>query len=279
VITGKVKNIDLISNEKILVFGGVYSNLQALEAIRKVAIDQKIQNHQIICTGDILGYCAQPNECIELIQEWGIESIAGNVELQIRNDEESCGCNFSEGSRCDVFSQNWYQYIRDHISLENKEWLNTLPEFLKFNWGTHKAFVLHGGLEDTSQFVFKSTAWRVKQAILDKVDADIILAGHCGLPFKSKKDNRYWVNSGVIGMPANDGTPRVWYMILESKNDQVEISYKSLDYDYHTAHRLMLDNNLPSTYASTLISGLWDNMEILNEPEKNLQGLRLSFDQ
>ncbi|MBU2046948.1 MAG: metallophosphoesterase, partial [Bacteroidetes bacterium] len=90
-------------NGKIMVFGGVYSNLQALEAIKELAFADGISSKNIICTGDIVAYCAQPKECITLIKDWGIHCIAGNVELNLVNDIDHCGCNFEDGRRCDTF--------------------------------------------------------------------------------------------------------------------------------------------------------------------------------
>ncbi len=271
------KDIGKLSGEKVLVFGGVYSNFQALKRIKVLADQYHIPNTQIICTGDILGYCAQPNECLELIRDWNIHSIAGNVELQIREDQEECGCNFDEGSRCDVLSQNWYAFIQNRISKENKEWLFTLPEFLRFEFSGQKCFVLHGGLENTSQFIFKSTAWKTKADILKITQADAILSGHCGLPFYDYRQNKHWINPGVIGMPANDGTPRVWYGILDWQDNAFEFSHQEMSYDYKLAATFMKEHELPSTYAETLSTGLWDNMEILNAEEKLQRGKALSL--
>ncbi len=271
------KNIGKLPSGKVLIFGGVYSNFQALQKIKAMATALDIPNTQIICTGDILGYCAQPNECLELIRDWNIHTIAGNVELQIREDEDECGCNFSEGSRCDLLSQNWYAFTQKQISADNKEWLFTLPEFLRFEFGGKKCFVLHGGLENTSQFIFNSTDWKIKADILDATGADVILSGHCGLPFHDYQENKYWINPGVIGMPANDGTARVWYGILENQRGKINFSHQSMEYDHETAATFMKQKGLPSTYAETLSTGLWDNMEILEEEEKLLRGKALNL--
>ena len=36
-------------------------------------------------------------------------------------------------------------------------------------------------------------------------------------------------------MPANDGTPRVWFSVLTSQSDGVLFERRSLDYDYESA--------------------------------------------
>ena len=271
-----IKNLGVLQGE-LLVFGGPYSNLQALEALKVVAEEKGISSDRIICTGDILGYCAQPNEAIEFIRDWGIYGIAGNVELQVRNDEDACGCNFEEGSRCDLFSKSWYPYVQQTIKQVNKEWLYELPEFAAFEYAGKAVFVLHGGLTDTSQFVFKSTPWDTKKEIIEEVNEDVVIAGHCGLPFNSTQNGKHWLNPGVIGMPANDGTARVWYMTLNDEDGVFSFEHHALEYDYQKAAELMKEKQLPASYAETLSNGIWDNMEILNEEERQKQGVRIDF--
>lgn len=272
----ETKNIGILSG-KVLVFGGSYSNLQSLQAMKKIADDLSISGSNIICTGDIMGYCSQPNECIELIDQWGIHSIAGNVELQVRNNEEDCGCNFEDGSRCDVFARSWYPYIQANIKPENKEWLQSLPEFISFEYAGKKGTVIHGGIEDTSQFIFESTDWSIKEQIFAEANADLLLTGHCGLPFHSIQDEKFWLNPGVIGMPANDGTTRVWYMILDGSANDIAFQHYSFQYDNATAASLIKKNKLPFSYAHTLSNGLWDNNDILPAYETSYQGVEIDF--
>lgn len=261
---------------KLLVFGGVYSNLQALEAIKSLAFADGISPENIICTGDMVAYCAQPKECIQLIKDWGIHCIAGNVELNLVNDVDDCGCNFEDGSRCDIFSRQWYPYLKSQVNQDDINWLANLPEFLSFAYADKKIAVVHGSFFDTSEFIFKSTDWEKKQTNFDALNADIILAGHCGLPFSQTNEDKLWINLGVIGMPANDGTPRVWYAILDDANG-FNFEIKALEYDFEKASELMEGKPLPKTYQQTLRSGIWDNCEILPNYEAQLQGIEIKF--
>lgn len=258
---------------KLLFFGGVYSNLQALEALQKWAGENGYLPNHIFCTGDILGYCAQPVECVELIREWNIYSIAGNVELQVREDKDNCGCHFTSGGRCDVFSKNWYSYIQSKMNTRTKEWLHTLPHHIQFDYGQHKLTMVHGSWFDTSEFIFDSTPWLTKQNNFDASGSTIIVAGHCGLPFINQQAPSTWLNPGVIGIPANDGTTRVWFATLEEdeKNETV-YKFHSYQYDNKKASELIRKEGLPPSYADTLLTGLWDNCEILPEEEANKQG-------
>lgn len=261
---------------RLLVFGGSYSNYQALQRLKEIAEDEGIPISNIICTGDIIGYCAQPEECVNLIREWGIHTIAGNVEIQIREALDDCGCNFEKGSRCDLFSRTWYPYAVKNTSQESKDWLHTIPDFIEFQFAGMNGLVLHGGISNPSEFIFKSSPWRTKKVVLDSTYSDFILAGHCGLPFNNVSDGKYWLNAGVIGMPANDATHRVWYMILDDSNG-FTFEHRSFEFDYQTTADLMSENALPESYIKTLSTGLWDNNDILPEEETILQGKKIVF--
>ncbi len=262
---------------RLLVFGGVYSNWQALDALAKVAEEEGIAPTQIICTGDIVAYCAQPEACVQRIREWGIHNIAGNVEIQLREGQEDCACDFVNGGRCDTFSRQWYPYAQSQLSTEAINWMHTLPEFLRFEYGGKKVLVLHGSYHYTSEFIFASTDWGVKEKNFRDADADMIIAGHCGLPFSEEKEDRLWLNPGVIGMPANDATPRVWYALLELRDGKIHYEHRPLAYDFQQASAEMKTEHLPLAYAETLVTGLWDNCEILPAAETAQQGQVLHF--
>jgi hypothetical protein len=99
---------------------------------------------------------------------------------------------------------------------------------------------------------------------------EVIFGGHCGLPFTSVQDGQYWLNAGVIGMPENDGTTKVWYMVLDES--PFSFDHQSIEYDFHTVQNLMNENGLPKAYSETLATGFWDNCEILPDIETEEQG-------
>lgn len=271
-ITQNLGNLD----GPVLLFGGVYSNLQALKQMQAIASDLQIPPARVICTGDIIGYCAQPEACVQTIRDWEISSIAGNVEIQLREGEQDCGCDFSTDSRCDVFSRNWYAFAQREVSQSTLNWLHSLPDFIQFTFNNRSCLVVHGSYTETSEFIFKSTDWAVKEKNFALTHADLILAGHCGLPFNDSKSRKTWLNPGVIGMPANDGTARVWYALLHPTANPL-FTHHSFSYNSAGAAALMYQNNLPEAYARTLETGIWDNCDILPPTETMLQGQRLVF--
>lgn len=259
----------------LLIFGGAYSNLQALRKMKQIAEEQSITAENVICTGDVVGYCAQPEEVVQLVRDWGVHVIAGNVEIQLREGEEDCGCDFREGSRCDTFSKEWYPFAKTQLSNDSIEWMKGLPDFITLEYSGMKGGVVHGSFFETSGYIFKSTDWSVKEKNVKALSADFVLAGHCGLPFSDVNERKYWLNPGVIGMPANDGTTCVWYMILRMIDGELCVEHHSFEYDYTTASELMKEKNLPKEYALTLRTGIWDNTEILPKEETKWMGKRI----
>jgi len=262
---------------KVLLFGGVYSNLQALEALKKVAISENISPENCICTGDIIGYCAQPEETMQCFQDWKAKSIVGNVEIQLHEGAEDCGCDFKEGSRCDDFSQLWYPFAQSKLSKKSLDYIATLPNYIRFTYADKQVMVVHGSYFNTSEFVFKSTPWQRKQTNFNATKSEVIIAGHCGLPFHQLQEGKLWLNPGVIGMPANDGKPSVWYAILDDKDHKLSFKHHTLNYDYKLTNALMQNGLLPEAYAKTIVTGIWDNTEILPSTESNSQGLEIQL--
>ncbi|HEX4886704.1 MAG TPA: metallophosphoesterase [Luteibaculaceae bacterium] len=260
-------------DKPLVCFGGAYSNLHALTAFLAAA---DAANSTWINTGDAVGYCAFPEEVVQHIQQVSCLSIAGNVEQQLADGSDSCGCNFTSGSRCDNFSQLWYPYAQTKLSSASLQWMRELPAVAKFTWGSVRGAVIHGGLENQSQFIFYSTPWQTKAEIFDQLGVDLIIAGHCGLPFYQTQQGKHWFNPGVIGMPANNGGREVWYGTIQQSGGELTFEHVPLIYDHAAAAKAIRDTQLlPTSYALTLETGIWDNCEILPPRETALQGQTL----
>lgn len=274
----------------VLVFGGPYSNFQALKALYARAHVLKIPPRNIICTGDIVAYYAQPQECIDLIRVWGIHVVQGNCETSIGYDEDDCGCGFEENSACDLASKEWFSFSRQRVTSDAKAWMRDLPFSMSFEFQNKIYHCIHGAHDVQNAFVFASTGQAEKQRAFDAVNADVIIGGHCGLPFTSEvTDDKLWLNAGVIGMPANDGSPQTWYMLIspssgadeeqkkDEQNKSAEVSWHRLEYDYAKTIETMQDEKLAKGYQESLQTGLWPNMDILPQAERLLVGRPLQL--
>ena len=279
---GKVFNLGKIETP-LLIFGGCYSNLQATQAIKLWADKNNFEAQQCICTGDIVAYCGNPYETVELIRDWGVHCIQGNVEQSLATKADDCGCGFEEGTVCDTLSRGWYPFADNAVTQIQRDWFVDLPEQLKFTVADQSVQVVHGAASDVSRFMFASQAesdFIDELQIIDTTQntkTDIVIAGHSGLPFTKQittKNNtdKQWHNSGALGMPANDGTQEVWFSVLEIVDNEITFIHHRLEYDVESAHQQMLKNKLMQGYHQSLKTGLWPSMDVLPDIEKRQQG-------
>lgn len=262
----------------VMIFGGPYSNLEATAALREQASRLRIPPNQIICTGDVVAYCADANKTVELVRKWGIHVVMGNCEEALGRRQADCGCGFAEGTACDQLSVQWYAHAASELTGDQREWMRALPRRIDLVLNGRRLAVIHGSVDSINRFVFASTAWSYKNHQIEISGCDGVITGHSGIPFTQAVDGRLWHNAGAIGMPANDGTRRVWYSILHPTELGIEVRCLPLDYDSDVAARKIRRQGLPDGYAAALETGLWPSCDVLPEVEKASTARPISLD-
>jgi predicted phosphodiesterase len=260
----------------LLVFGGPYGNLEAMSALIAAARRLGIDGSRAICTGDIVAYGADPQAVTDLVREWDCAVVMGNCEESLAADAADCGCGFAEESACAALSAQWFSATRRDLDADAKAWMGTLPRRVDFTLAGRRFAAIHGGLTQINQFVFASTPVSEKAAQIEMAGVDGVLAGHCGVPFSQMVDGRLWHNSGALGMPANDGTPRVWFSMLTPAAGGISIAHHALGYDHRAAAAKMLARGYPVEYAEALGTGLWPSCDILPPAERGQRGRALA---
>lgn len=259
-----MRTIDLgILDGAVLLFGGVHSNLHALRALFQKANDLGIPPQRMVCTGDVVAYCAQPAECVDMIRRSGIHIVAGNCERQLAEGAMTCGCGFEAGSTCDRLSAGWFAHADAHIGLSDRKWMAGLPDMIRFSHSGRDHAVIHGGATDISRFI-----WSVSPDITFAEEAaeierycgpvDAVVAGHCGIAFM-RPGLPDWINPGAIGLPPHDGGLQTRFAVLTGQGCRIE----RLNYDAQGAARQMQKAGLVQGYDRTLLTGFWPSEEVL----------------
>ena len=256
---------------RLLVFGGPYSNLEATMALKERASELAIPADHVICTGDVVAYCAEPAQTIDLIQEWGVHVVMGNCEETLAFNEPDCGCGFSADSSCATLAVTWYQFADRRVTFEQRRWMQELPRSIEFSVGPRSFKVVHGSLSSINEFIFASSDAQSKLAQIREADVDVVIGGHSGIPFGQRLDSSFWLNAGVIGMPANDGGAHGWYMLIDPDADSVEISWHQLHYDHLTSSQSTASAGMEE-YGQALIDGRWPSVDILPPTESSQSG-------
>jgi predicted phosphodiesterase len=255
----------------LLVFGGPYSNLRATLAMKAEAERLGITPDCVVCTGDVVAYCAEPEETARAVAEWGCHVIQGNCEQQLAENAEDCACNFADGSACDLLAKGWYPFARARMSQASRDWMAGLPTTLRFVFGDTQFRVVHGGVAQVNRWVFESDTSILAEESTAAA-ADVVIAGHAGIPFVTRSGPTTWFNPGVIGMPANDGTADVWYGVIAFDGSTVTLSTRRLAYDHAGAAAAMRRSGHANGYARTLVTGLWPSLDILPPRERAATG-------
>ncbi len=248
----------------VLIFGGPYSNLQATRAILDQAIARSIAPTHVICTGDVVAYCAQPVETLSEIRRFGCAVVAGNCEKQLAQYQDNCGCGFDAGSTCDLLSAGWYAHTSASVGADDRAWMAALPDMVTFTHQGQPMAVIHGGVTDISRFVWPTDG---DDVFLDEIamiqrhapGTSRVFAGHSGLPFQREIAGVDWVNAGVIGMPPHDGNPETRYALLQ----EGQVTLHDLHYDHQAAHAAMQTAGLRQGYDRALLSGYWPSEDVL----------------
>lgn len=261
----------------VLAFGGPYGNLEATRAVLEAARRAGIPPSRTICTGDTPAYCADPDATVALLRDAGIVVVMGNCEESLSSEAAECGCGYAQGSHCDRWSAQWFAFCAVRLGADAKRWMGALPRSVTFTLAGRRLRTIHGGVKKVNRYVFASTPSAVKAVEIAEADAEGVIAGHCGLPFTERIGDTLWHNPGVIGLPANDGTPRAWYSVLTPVNGGIDITHHALAYEHAAAaEKIRAVPELPAVYAEALVSGLWPSTEILPKPERALAGRPLA---
>ncbi len=246
-------------DDALVLFGGPYSNLAALEALSRV-----IGDGPAICTGDVVAYCADPVATVNLMQAMAVECIAGNCERQVAEGGMNCGCGFEAGSSCDLLSRGWYSYLLSACDPDTVSWLGDQPELGTFKHHGRRYAVIHGGVTEISKFLWPDSP---EEEFLEEISAleqrlgqiDGVVAGHSGIAFHRRIDRFQWINAGVIGLPPHDGRPETRYAVLKDGDVLIE----RLTYDHKATRKAMRAAGLTQGYQETITTGIWPSEDVL----------------
>jgi len=247
--------VDRHATTRLAVFGGVYSNHQALA---RVLEDVAARGADLVwCLGDLGGFGAHPDRAAELLRAAGIPMLRGNYDDAIGHERGDCACGYTD-PRDNHFAQISYDYTVARTSPEHKAWMRGLPEQARLEIADHRVLLCHGSPRRVNEFLWDSTC---SDAFLEwlcaEYQADVVVCTHTGLHWhRVLPSGRHVVNAGVIGRPANEGRTRAWYATLEL-DGEVQVELRSVDYDGEAPAREIEVEGLPAEFAETLRGGWW----------------------
>jgi len=254
----------------VLLFGGPYSNFEAMAALFERASVLGIPGPRMVCTGDVCAYCGNPAETVRLVMGSGCAVIAGNCESSLGARAADCGCGFEDGAACDRFAMEWFRFADSELDDIARAWMLARPGIGTFRaWGRRYA-VVHGAASAVNRFVWPIAGDDVLAGEIALIEAalgpvDGVVAGHTGMAFERAVTlggrTVRWINAGAIGLPAHDGDPRTRFAVLTQEG----VRFERLAYDHRAAAATMRAAGLRAGYDRSLESGWWPSEDSFPE--------------
>jgi diadenosine tetraphosphatase ApaH/serine/threonine PP2A family protein phosphatase len=238
----------------------IHSNLTALTAV----LDDMGPIDALWCLGDIVGYGPWPNECITLLRERGVVSIAGNHDLCAI---ESPLVSVEDFNRDAADATRW---TADQLTAESLQYLQSLTPILQVN---DQVTIAHGTPREPIWEYLMSADQAA--ASLHYYATPLCLVGHTHIPslFVEQEDGsigveyqrdrnrhamaeqRCLANPGSVGQP-RDRDPRAAYLVVDLNGGGPTLEWRRVAYDIAATQAAMRDAGLPRFFIERLEQGL-----------------------
>lgn len=240
------------------VISDIHANLEAFESVLDAIADLGVG--EIFCLGDIVGYNANPNECVDIIRDRNIACVLGN--------HDACAAGLEEPDSFNPVAWNALLWTRETLSGVNKSFLLQLPR----EQALRDCFLFHGSLHDTNRYLADSYEARRNFRLLERLPGGprIGFFGHTHVmiaftdergvvttdrshDLRLSPENRYLINPGSVGQP-RDGDPRASFLVYDS--DERRIAFHRRVYDIRASQDKIMRARLPTRLADRLAWGL-----------------------
>jgi predicted phosphodiesterase len=247
---------------RVAVISDIHSNLEALRAVLDEIQQDDIS--LVVNLGDLVGYNANPKECVELVQERKIISILGN------HDRAATELKYAEGFN--ILAYQALVWSSKTLSNGHKQFLNSL-EHTKVLWDRYLLF--HGAPENPDSYIFylfqakkvfnymrkKTPGLRIaffghthhravwQRDVRGKVSKVEIYEEHLVLD----AEQMYLINPGSVGQPRQKHW-KASYLVFT--NEPETIHFRSVAYDVHSAQNKIREAHLPEYLAERLETGV-----------------------
>ena len=241
--------------ERVALFGGVYSNWRAVDA---VVADAKAQGaEQVVFLGDCGGTGPHPDRTIERLVEHDVSTVQGNYDDSIGRELDDCACGYTD-PRDNTFAALSYAYTRAHTSSDARAFLRAMPRSARIEIGPVRALLCHGSPRRQNEFLWQSvTPAGFVERLCSEHDTDLVVCTHTGLHWELRVGQRGLVNVGAAGRPANDGQLHGWYTLLTWDGAHVVTEFRPVRYDVDGLIADMRAEALPEEFVQTVATGWW----------------------
>ena len=238
---------------KYAIIADIHGNLEAFQVVLE---DIRAQNAtHIVCLGDVVGYNANPKECLDIVRQMNIPVVKGNHDEYCSTDNPLDGFN--------PHAAEAVHWTRNQLSVEDKQWLRDL----KYSRMAANFTMVHATLDAPERwgYVFDKLA---AAASFPYQNTQVCFFGHTHVPvafmrdtvvrggtyskFKVDPSKKYFINVGAVGQP-RDNNPKCAYVLYDMDAQTIEL--RRLDYDIAAVQKKIIEAGLPERLAERLAYG------------------------
>ena len=209
------------------VIADIHANLEALEVVLNDAKAQQCTHY--CCVGDVVGYNANPKECLDIVRSMGMPVVKGNHDEYCSTEDNLEGFN--------PHAAEAVSWTRKQLSPDDRKWLREFK---------YIRLVASFTYQNTAVCFFGHT--HVPLAFV----RDSVVRGGTYSKFRVEPGKKYFVNVGAVGQP-RDGNPKAGYVVYDLDEQTIEL--RRLDYDIPKAQKKILEAGLPQRLADRLAVG------------------------
>ena len=238
---------------KFAIIADIHGNLEAFRTVLADAEQQKPTHY--VCLGDVVGYNANPKECLDIVRSMNIPCVKGNHDEYCSTENPLDGFNPAAAE-----AVNW---TREQLTEEDRQWLRDL----KYVRMVTSFSIVHATLDGPQRwgYVFDKLA---AAASFTYQNTAVCFFGHTHVPvafmrdsvvrggtytiFKIDAGKKYFVNVGAVGQP-RDNNPKAAYVVYDVDEGTIEL--RRLEYDIPKAQKKILEAGLPERLAERLAYG------------------------
>jgi predicted phosphodiesterase len=145
----------------------IHGNREALEAALEALASRDVE--RLLCLGDLIGYNADPDECVAMLRARGALAIAGNHDL--------IALGQLDFRRCSSKAAYALKRTRRSLAPETRAYLAALPPHRVLE---SSIVLVHGGVRDVQQYMVSPSLIRDNAALLgeDFPGARLCFFGH-----------------------------------------------------------------------------------------------------
>ena len=223
---------------RLAVISDVHSNLHALrEVARAIALEDV---DMVVCAGDIVGYCAFPNECCDIIRVLADHAVLGNHDIAAITQVTTS---------MNPYAAKAAVWTAKNINDDSREFIESLKTESRFDSSGINVAMFHGSPRSVDEYVFEED---VDADLIDSNQVDLMILGHTHVPYCRSFGSRMIVNPGSVGQP-RDSDKRASYAIVDTRTAKCVIM--RVDYEIESAAEAIESAGLPEMLADRLFLG------------------------